>query len=244
MDNWIIYSPGRSDRWYVENTTTGFKYIGTFPAEALNVAIRNGGMPASLGPVLEAQVSQPTPPASAGQTVNDDQTPNPNRPPPLQANPNTGRITIPSATTAPTNADTPTVGVASVGVDAPTKTLNTTQATYEGVSGGALPVPGTSTAAAEANNVNTGQFGQAGTLGTTGTVTNGVISGVGSVSAEAALTAGVAISNDDRPPPRPDKVTVEVNNGFNKTTLITPQPNILDRYASYTYNISVYLTSP
>jgi len=58
------------------------------------------------------------------------------------------------------------------------------------------------------------------------------------------VTPGVDRTNEDRPPPRPDKATVEVNNGFNKTTLIAPQPNILDRYASYTYNISVYLTSP
>jgi hypothetical protein len=192
---------------------------------------------------LQAQLNaiQNVPPTSAGQTVNDDQTPNPNKPPPLQANPATGRITTPSATTEPSNAEPPNVGVASTGIDAPTKTLNTTQATYEGVSGGALPVPGSSTAAADANSVNTGQ---AGNLGVNGAVTNGVITGTGSVSAQAAVTPGVDRTNEDRPPPRPDAVTVEVNNGFNKTTLIAPQPNILDRYASYTYNVSVYLTSP
>ena len=190
---------------------------------------------------LEAQLNsiQSTPGTSAGQTVNDDQTPNPNKPPPLQANPATGRITTPSTTTEPTNADSPNVGVASTGVDAPTKTLNTTQATYEGVSGGALPVPGTSTAAADANSVNTGQ---AGTPGTAGNTTDGTAIGVG--SAQAAVTPGVDTSNDDRPPPRPDAATVEINNGFNKTTLIAPQPNILDRYSNYTYSISVYLTSP
>ena len=190
---------------------------------------------------LQAQLNaiQNVPPTTAGQTVNDDQTPNPNKPPPLQANPATGRITTPSATTEPSNAEPPTVGVASAGIDAPTKTLNTTQATYQGVSGGALPVPGSSTAAATANSVNTGQ---AGTPGTAGNTTTGTITGVG--SAQAAVTPGVDVSNDDRPPPRPDAVTVEVNNGFNKTTLIAPQPNILDRYASYTYNVSVYLTSP
>jgi hypothetical protein len=192
---------------------------------------------------LQAQLNaiQNVPPTTAGQTVNDDQTPNPNKPPPLQANPATGRITTPSATTEPSNAEPPNVGVASTGIDAPTKTLNTTQATYEGVSGGALPVPGTSTAAAAANSVNTGQ---AGNLGANGAVTNGVITGTGSVSAQAAVTPGIDATNEDRPPPRPDAVTVEVNNGFNKTTLIAPQPNILDRYASYTYNVSVYLTSP
>lgn len=185
--------------------------------------------------------TQPTPPTTAGQTVNDDAVNNPNKPPPLQANPSTGRITTPSATTEPTNADPPNVGVASVGTDAPTKTLNTTQATYEGVSGGALPVPGTSTAAAEANSVNTGQAGADGTAGATA-ITNDVTTG--SISAQAAVTPGVDVSNDDRPPPRPDASKVEVNNGFNKSTVITPQPNILDRFASYTYNVSVYLTSP
>ena len=189
--------------------------------------------------VAQENSTLPTPPTTAGQTVNDDAVNNPNKPPPLQANPATGRITTPSATIEPSNAEPPTVGVASTGIDAPTKTLNTTQATYQGVSGGALPVPGSSTAAATANSVNTGQ---AGTAGTTGSINNGTITGVG--SAQAAVTPGVDVSNDDRPPPRPDAVTVEVNNGFNKTTLIAPQPNILDRYASYTYNVSVYLTSP
>jgi len=109
--------------------------------------------------VAQENSTQPTPPASAGQTVNDDAVNNPNKPPPLQADPATGRITTPSATTEPSNAEPPNVGPASTGIDAPTKTLNTTQATYEGVSGGALPVPGTSTAAADANSVNTGQAG-------------------------------------------------------------------------------------
>jgi len=202
--------------------------INGFPAEATTLQ--------ALVPT-----AQPSPPASAGQTVNDDSVNNPNKPPPLQANPATGRITTPSATTEPSNAEPPNVGPASTGIDAPTKTLNTTQATYEGVSGGALPVPGSSTAAADANRVNTGQ---AGTPGTAGNTTTGTITGTGSVSAQAAVTPGIDATNEDRPPPRPDAVTVEVNNGFNKTTLIAPQPNILDRYASYTYNVSVYLTSP
>jgi hypothetical protein len=196
---------------------------------------------------LEAQLNaiQNVLPASVGQTANDDQTPNPNKPPPLQANPATGRITTPRATTSPSNAETSNVGPPSTGIDAPTKTLNTTQATYEGVSGGALLVPGTSTAAADANSVNTGQAGAAGTTdaaGAAGNTTNRSITGVG--SAQAAVTPGIDASNEDRPPPRPDSATAEINNGFNKTTLIAPQPNILDRYGSYTYSISVYLTSP
>ena len=44
--------------------------------------------------------------------------------------------------------------------------------------------------------------------------------------------------------PRAPTTSTEINNGFNKTVKITPQPNILDQYPSYTYNVSVYLTSP
>ena len=213
MDNWIIYSPGRSDRWYVENTTTGFKYLGSFPAEAINVAIRNGGMPASLGPALEASVSQP-PPASAGQTVNDDATDNPNKPPLLTAGTN-GRVTTPPATTTPTNATQPDVGVASTGVDQPTKTFNTTQATYEGVSGQTMPAPPTDTASD--TNTNVGN--------------------------EAPTTAGVG-QVDDNIEPVPVSQSVKTNNGFNNPEPVTPQPNILAKFASSTYNASVYLMSP
>ena len=44
--------------------------------------------------------------------------------------------------------------------------------------------------------------------------------------------------------PRAPTTSTEINNGYNKTVKITPQPNILDQYPSYTYNVSVYLTSP
>jgi hypothetical protein len=90
---------------------------------------------------LEAQLNSiQSSTGSAGQTVNDDQIPNPNKPPPLQAGP-TGRVITPPATTTPTNATQPDVGVASTGVDQPTKTFDTTQATYDGVSGQTMSVP-------------------------------------------------------------------------------------------------------
>ena len=41
-----------------------------------------------------------------------------------------------------------------------------------------------------------------------------------------------------------NRTTTDINNGYNKTSNIKPQPNILDQYPSYTYNVSVYLTSP
>ena len=49
---------------------------------------------------------------------------------------------------------------------------------------------------------------------------------------------------EDYKNPRGPTTSTEINNGYNKTVKITPQPNILDQYPSYTYNVSVYLTSP
>lgn len=166
--------------------------------------------------VLEAQLNsiQPGPGASAGQTVNDDQTPNPNKPPPLQAGPD-GRVSVPPATTTPTNATQPDVGASSTGIDQPIKTFDKTQATYDGVSGQTMPAPPTDTA----SDTNTNVGNQAPTT-----------TGVGQV--------------DDNIPPTPESQSVKTNNGFNDPQPIVPQPNILAKFASSTYNASVYLMSP
>ena len=133
--------------------------INSFPAEATTLQ--------ALVPT-----AQPTPPESAGQTVNDDATNNPNKPPPIEVGPN-GRIKTIPTTTSPTNADQPLVGESSTGTDAPTKSFNKTQATYEGVAGGTMPVPGSSTQSSDANLVGTNGTGTNGTNGTNGTGTNG-----------------------------------------------------------------------
>ena len=157
---------------------------------------------------------QTTPPETAGKTVNDDATNGPNKPPPLQAGPD-GRVSSPPATTTPTNATQPDVGASSAGTDQPIKTFNTTQATYDGVSGQTMPAPPTDTA----SDVNT------------------------NVGNQAPTTAGVG-ENDDNPFPRPENQSVKVNNGFNDPQPISPQPNILAKFASSTYNASVYLITP
>ena len=53
-----------------------------------------------------------------------------------------------------------------------------------------------------------------------------------------------SFDDEDYRDPRGPTTSTEINNGYNKTAKITPQPNILDQYPSYTYNVSVYLTSP
>ena len=40
------------------------------------------------------------------------------------------------------------------------------------------------------------------------------------------------------------KTQQEVNASSNAPTQITPQPNVLDKFGSYTYNASVYLMTP
>jgi len=42
----------------------------------------------------------------------------------------------------------------------------------------------------------------------------------------------------------PATTTTVINNGYNDDAQIQPQPNILDKFASYTYNASVYLMTP
>ena len=53
-----------------------------------------------------------------------------------------------------------------------------------------------------------------------------------------------SFDDEDYRDPRGPITSTDINNGYNKTAKITPQPNILDQYPSYTYNVSVYLTSP
>lgn len=167
--------------------------------------------------------AQPTPPESAGQTVNDDAVNNPNKPPPLQAGPD-GRISVPPATTTPTNATTPDVGASSTGLDQPTKTFNDTQATYDGVSGQTMSVT-----PVNLNSDPNTNIGNESTALPTSPIT--------------PTTAGNG-QVDDNIPPTPETQSVKTNNGFNDPQPITPQPNILAKFASSTYNASVYLMAP
>ena len=175
---------------------------------------------------LEAQLDsvQSTPSESAGQTVNDDAVSNPNKPPPLQAGPD-GRIYVPPATTTPTNATPPNVGESSTGLDQPTKTFNDTQATYAGVSGQTMSSTMTATTANPNSDPNTN------------------IGNESTASPVTPTTAGNG-ENDDNPFPRPENQSVKTNNGFNDPQPITPQPNILTKFGSSTYNASVYLMAP
>jgi hypothetical protein len=54
---------------------------------------------------------------------------------------------------------------------------------------------------------------------------------------------GAAAAREDNTPPSPSVVVNQLNNLFAEN-IIQPEPNVLDRYASYTYVLSWYLVDP
>lgn len=171
---------------------------------------------------LEKQLAEqkplPAPPATAGQTAQDDAPAGPTATPEQTVGPN-GRITQPT-NTGPTNAAvTPTAenseGVTS-GTDAPVVTTEQSQAiTTDSNSGRALKPPSSG----------------AGAEGTAGEAE----------AARSVIKPGTAAPSDDglptaTPQQAVDAATVSEPN-------IKPRPNVLDQYASYSYSASVYLVT-
>ncbi len=62
------------------------------------------------------------------------------------------------------------------------------------------------------------------------------------VAPTAATQGGVGARSDDNSPPTANKTAQIINASFNQR--ISPQPNVLDQYASYTYSVSWYLLTP
>lgn len=181
----------------------------------------------------------PAPPKTAGQTVSDDGVPNPIKQQPLETNADTGRLQPPTATGVPTNADrvpTTDTGDADTNTNGPTKTFSTTQGTStsqdDGQGGAPIPNPPPPTVV---NPVDPGQGGDGGG----GSAGPGVVPPSG--APKTALGAGAI---DDKNAPSAGSRATEVNNAYNADQTVQPQDNVLDRFASYTYGISVYLMTP
>lgn len=120
---WIINQDRNTGGWYVENTDNGQRYYAGDPGAAISDAIREGEMPASLRGTLLAEArattnaqtaTQPTPPATAAQTAQDDAPQGPTKAPPQFLDP-----------------DQPTAGSTDTGTDAPVRTTEQTQSTNE-----------------------------------------------------------------------------------------------------------------
>ena len=200
---------------------------------------------------------------SAGQTVQDDGVANPNQTPPLEANPATGRIFAAPPTTSPTNAQlVPTVnaGNGDRGTDAATRTFLQTQSTTDanGYNVGIALPDETGTVGTIRQNPETGE------LYDTGGANAPTSTGVGQYDDATGVDAAVARNAQDDADnayggnslaeyealsaATAGSAAVKNAPGNISTTgenlRILPQPNVLDRFASYTYRASWYLMTP
>lgn len=179
----------------------------------------------------------PTPPKTAGQTVNDDSVDNPAKQKPLETDPTTGRIQPPITTTEPSNADsvpTAATGDTDINVDGPPKTFSVTQSsTNIPDQTGTGPIkepkepeypPGTQRPNGEGKTTDPSQAGEA-------------------PGGEPKVTPGAA-AEDDSGGSTPASTSAATNNAANDPITINPQDNVLDKFASYTYGVSVYLMTP
>jgi hypothetical protein len=182
----------------------------------------------------QTQPTEAGPTTSAATDAQSSQSPNPAAEPPKQVTAN-GDVVTPPPVTAPTNADVPVTrqsGAADTNTDPPTKTLAETQAT---------------------NGVN--QDGQAigfGVRTEDGALSNlrrnpetGELYDPGGIPSASANTDPGVGANDDNPPPSVEQSEIDANaKDVTTKRLVQPQPNVLDNFASYTYQISVYLFTP
>jgi hypothetical protein len=173
--------------------------------------------------------------ASSGNLVRDDQLAT--APGALPQAPNSqqqvlqpnGRIDTSPDTTSGTNATPPgdsATGTPNVdqGLNAPTRPLSQTQAT-----GG-----GSSSAAYATNDPRRLDINRPG---------NGVIPGPDVATPPANTQAGVGAAGEDSGRAQtPNATQQEINTIFTNSP-ITPLPNVLDQYASYTYGVSLYLVT-
>ena len=90
------------------------------------------------------------------------------------------------------------------------------------------------------------QINQSRPAGDTTTTTQNGAGTVGNTTATAANQPGVGAPNDDSGIPTVSSISVGLNAATNPSSsnIITPQQNILDQFASYTYNIGWYLLRP
>jgi hypothetical protein len=206
------------------------------PQLELTIASLRAELAAAQATVADDAGVVPPPPKSAGQTVNDDAIDNPAKPPPLEADPATGRIRPRRENTEPSNADVPSTastGDVDTNTNGPLKTFFTTQATLSNPEG-LLP----------RLKFDPSTIDYPDTTVDFGIRRPGSNSGLGAFTgARAPETTGVG-SSDDNPSPNPTVTATETNNKYNNTLPIQPQPNALDQFGSYTYSVSIYLMRP
>jgi hypothetical protein len=169
--------------------------------------------------VAQENSTQPSPPATASQTVQADGPQGPTKPP-VQEVDAAGRVVAAPPVTPATNA-TPTPTTATNvenNTDPKTVTLAQSQATTpQTLAGQPLKAPAVG-ASSEGN--------------------------AGEAEAQAQLSAGQGAPGADAAPTSPQATQAAVDAAYNTAVKIKPQDNVLDKFSSYTYTASVYLLTP
>lgn len=169
-------------------------------------------------------VAQPTEPQSAAQTANDDAPQGPTASPQQEVSAN-GRVVVKPDTTTPSNSETPNTtdsGGGDSGLNSPTRTQAQTQTIQNSDDPYGL-------LAAEDAAIADDEAAAYGHL---------------TVGPKPPLTGTAAAPGDDAGTKSSAQQSTELNQNFNAAETITPQPNILDNFYSYTYTASVYLMTP
>lgn len=162
---------------------------------------------------------------SAAQTVSDDAPKGPTAQPQQEVNSN-GRVVVKPDTTTPSNAETPATTDTGSGDKNtnPSTTVTTEQSQAITPSTGPVPI------------LKVGQYDSSGRK-----LSQEEIWGN---PGKPVLKTGVAAASDDSGATTKVQQAKDLNQNFNAAETITPQPNILDNFYSYTYTASVYLMTP
>lgn len=161
---------------------------------------------------------------TASQSAQDDAPQGPTAAPQQEVSAN-GRIVTKPDTTAPSNADQPAT-TDSGGGDKNTNPPTVTTAQSQAISPTSGPVPILKVGHYDSNGR---QLTQEEIWANTG---------------KPVIKAGVAAAGDDSGVTNKVQQSKDLNQNFNAAETITPQPNILDNFYSYTYTASVYLMTP
>jgi hypothetical protein len=181
----------------------------------------------------QGRSTEPAPAATVSQQVSQDAGDGPTQPPP-------------QITPGPTNADsTPTLadGGGDSGTDAPTRTFNQTQTVGSSSAPTPLRIEITTTNRDEENDDVTG--GEIPSETGAQLPPPRVLPGTANTSGTGASRPGAAAGEDTGAQLPPSSATrpPAVTGGLSTDSKITPQPNILDKFANYTYQAAVYLMS-
>lgn len=180
---------------------------------------------------LPGQDNQNPPPTTASQTAQDDAPQGPNQPAAQVVTAN-GRVVVPPPVTPATNADnvpTQATGDVDAGTNAPTRTLEQTQATngYDGTTGINIRAED-GTLSSLRKNPETGETYDA----------SGIPGGV-----DLTTEAGQGAPSEDAGVPTSQTTQDDSKAARNTVIKVVPQPNVLDKFASYSYVASVYLVT-